>query len=236
MENSKKNNIKERISSVTRVLLLILVFIFLGVSIFYNIKLQEQVNKRDLIIEQLTQRDSILNQIMEIKFDSISKTITYTYRLKDGKVMKYSELSNELDKIHDDYSQIVNKHSKLLKDNIRNIEDYNTLTNDFNSLVNNYGELQKKYNNLIVTYNKNNQTGRSIIDNYNLISDSLSSFKTLVNLIHSKYFIDYKIEKDGNYRKISVKSEKLDSALILLPHFRDRIKKEKNIWKISTRK
>lgn len=98
MANLENNKIKEKISKVTNGLLLILILVSLGVSVFYNIKLQEQVDKRDSIIEHLTQRDSILKQIMEIKYDSISKTISYTYRSINGKVMKYNEISDELDK------------------------------------------------------------------------------------------------------------------------------------------
>ena len=236
MENLEKNKIKKKIGRITLLFLLILILISLGVSLFYNIKLQEQVDKRDIIIEQLTQRDSILNQIMEFQYDSISKTISYTYRIKDGKVLKYNELSNELDKFLDDYSQFLKKNIKIVDENNQNIEDYNSLIKEFSSLYNDYKDLQKKYNNLISYYNKNIVMTRSDLNNHNLVLDSLSNYKAIVDLIHSNYFIDYKIVDDGKYRKISIKSEKLDSALILLPYFRDRLKKEKNVWKIITGK
>ncbi|MDX9694536.1 MAG: hypothetical protein RBT49_01990 [Bacteroidales bacterium] len=236
MENSEKNKIKEKISNVTRGLLLILIFIFLGVSIFYNIKLQEQVDKRDLIIEQLTQRDSILNQIMEIKHDSISKTTTFSFLVKDGKVMKYNELSDELVKSNNDYNQIINKHERLLLENNQNIENNKLLIQDYNNLYNDYKDFQKKYNNLIDAYNKNNESTKKNFNNYSQTIDSLSNYKTIVDLIRSRYFIDYQITNDGKYRRISIQSEKLDSALILLPYFKDRIKKENDVWKINTRK
>jgi len=236
MENLEKNNIKEKISSVTRGLLLIMIFISLFVSIFYNVKLQEQVDKRDIIIEQLTQRDSILNQIMEIKYDSITKSITYSYREKDGRIMKYNELAKELDKSNNDYYQILNKHENLLSENTQNIENYKQLILDYNNLFNDYKDFQKKYNNLVDAYNKNIELTKKGINNYHQTIDSLSNYKTIVDLIHSRYFVDYRITNDGKYRRISIQSEKLDSALILLPYFRDRIKKEKDVWKINTRK
>ena len=97
MENLENNKMKEKIRKVTLGLLLILLFAYLGVSSYYNIDLQEQIDKRDSLIEQLTQRDTILNKIIEIKYDSISETISYSYRIKNGKVLKYNELSVELD-------------------------------------------------------------------------------------------------------------------------------------------
>jgi hypothetical protein len=233
MEDLEKNNIKDKIRKVTFGLLLILLIICLAVSVFYNVKLQEQVDKRDVIIERLTQRDSILNKILEIKYDSISHTTSYTYLVKGGKVMKYNELANELDKTHDDYILILNEHNKLLKENNQNIDDYNLLIKNFNSIYKDYKESQNKYNNLVDNYNTNIVSTKKYLNNYNLILDSLSNYKTIFNLIHSHYFLDYKIENDGKYRKISIKSEKLDSALILLPYFRDRLRKEKNSWKIT---
>lgn len=236
MENLEKNKIKDKIGKVTLGLLLILILVSIVFSVFYNFKLQEQVDKRDFIIEQLTQRDSILNEIMEIKYDSISKTITYTYRMKNGKAMKYNELSDELDKSNDNYSKISNNHKKILGENNQTKENYTLLINDFNSLCDDYKDLQTKYNDLVDNYIKNIEKGKSKSTNYNRILDSLSYYKTVVNLIHSNYFIDYKIINDGKYVKISVISEKLDSALILLPYFRNRLKKEEKVWKITTGK
>ncbi len=236
MENSEKNNIKQRISKVTSRLLLIIILISLAVSIFYNIKLQEQIDKRDVIIEKLTQRDSILNQVFEIKYDSIEQTISYSYRTRDGKVMKYNEISNELDKLQEYYSAILNKHSALIQGNKQTTEDYNQLLNDFSSLNNNNVSLIKEYNELVLKYNRNVETTQKYILQYNNTLDSLSSFKALVDLIHSNYYVDYEILKDGKYNKISIKSEILDSALVLLPYFRDRLKKEKDTWIIDTKK
>lgn len=236
MENTEKNNIKQKISKVTSGLLLMIILISLAVSVFYNIKLQEQIDKRDIIIENLTQRDSILNQIFEIKYDSIEQIISYSYRTRDGKVMKYNEISNELDKSQKDYSAILNKHNALIQDNKQTIEDYNQLLNDFSSLNDNYVSSLKEYNELVLKYNRNVETTKKYLLEYNNTLDSLSSFKAIVDLIHSNYYIDYKIFKDGKYNKISIKSEKLDSALVLLPYFRDRLKKEKDTWIINTKK
>lgn len=106
---------------------------------------------------------------------------------------------------------------------------YNEISDELDKSNNDYSSILKEYNKSI---EENKQT----IEDYNLIQDSLSSYKTIVDLIQSNYFIDYKIINDGKYRKIIIKSEKLDSALILLPYFRDRLKREGNVWKINTRK
>lgn len=209
MENLERNNIKERIGKVTSLFLLLLILIALGVSLYYNETLQEQVNKRDIIIEKLTQ-DSILNKIMNIKYDSISKSTSYSYRTRNGKLLKYDELANELDKSKED-----------------NKQDRNELITEYNSLVNRYNKLVESQSEL------NN--------NFNQVADSLYSFKIVLQLIQSNYHIDFVIDRNGNGKieEVSLKADKLDSALVLLPYFRDRltldkVDKNKKFWTIKT--
>jgi len=237
MENSGRNNMKERIGKVTSLFLLILILIALGVSLYYNKTLQQQVNKRDILIENLTNRDSILNKIMDFKYDSITKTSTYSYRVREGKVLKYNILAEELDKTRNDYDSISEKHNKIIDKNNQNINDYNSLSESFNSLNKEHNDLIQKYGLLADRFNEMIEKQKKMNNNFNQVSDSLSSFKTVLQLIQSNYPISFNINRNGNIKNISIKAAPLDSALILLPYFRDRLKldKDKKIWTIKTR-
>ncbi|MBL7935711.1 MAG: hypothetical protein JNM51_07870 [Bacteroidia bacterium] len=197
MENPERNSIRKSIGKVASSFLLLFILIALGVSLYYNKTLQEQVNKRDIIIEKLTQ-DSILNEIMNIKYDSISKSTSYSYRTRNGKLLKYDELANELDKSRGDY--------KLGRNEL--ITEYNSLVNRYNKLVENNAKINS---------------------NFNQVADSLYSNKIVLKLIQSNYHVDFSIDRyeNGNIKKVSINADQLDSALVLLPYFRNRLTLEK---------
>ena len=81
--------------------------------------------------------------------------------------------------------------------------------------------------------NKNKLT-----DENNLLRDSLASYNSVIRLIQSNYHVNYNISRNGKKKNISVNADKLDSALVLLPYFRDRLKldKEGKVWTIKTSK
>lgn len=234
MDNIEKNNLNQTIFKVTTILLKFIILVAFSVSIFYNIKLQEQLDKRDSLIKVLTFRDSIYDKVFEINYDSIKKTMSYSYRIENGKVLKYGDILNKLDTSYYVYNNFLYNHKKLLNDNKQTIENYNQLFNYCDSLNDNYLNLQYKYNDLVIRYNGNIDLTMKHINNYNLILDSLSNYKTVVDLLRSTYHIDYNIIREANHKKVIIKSEILDSALVLLPYFRDRLMKEKDVWIIKT--
>ena len=95
--NDSENNFRSKATKLLEGLFVLLLAVMLGVSMYYNYTLEQQIYKRDVLIENLTRRDSILNQIFEIKYDSINKSISYKYQERDGKVVKYNELVDEID-------------------------------------------------------------------------------------------------------------------------------------------
>jgi predicted nuclease with TOPRIM domain len=236
MENSKSNNIKERIGKVTSLFLLLLILISLGVSLYYNETLQQQINERDILLEKLTRRDSILNKIMDFRYDSIEQTSTYSYRVRDGKVLKYNTLAEEFDKSRNDYNAISEKHNEIIDENNQNINDYNSLAANFDSLNKEHNDLMKKYSLLASKYNAMIEKQTELNNYFNQVTDSLSSFKSVVHLIQLNYPVNFNIDRNGNIKKVRIKAEQLDSALILLPYFRDRLKldKDKKVWTIKT--
>lgn len=68
--------------------------------------------------------------------------------------------------------------------------------------------------------------------------DSTFIFKGYSNIAKAKYGIVFSHIKDSNNYTFSANSKKIDSALILLPYFRDRLKYnyEKKTWEIKIRK
>lgn len=238
MENLEKNRIKTRMGRVVLLFLILLVFVSLGVSLYFNETLQLQINERNVLIEDLTRSDSILKQIMDFEYDSVNHSSSYSYRTRDGRILKYNELARDLDESEKKYEQISLKHSKILNDNNKDLEDFNTIVNDYNSLSQEYNSLLKSYKLLIGDYNEIVVRQRKYINDLNQVSDSLSSFKIILRLIQKDYNISYSINTKGDIKSISVKSDKVDSALVLLPFFRDRLKldREKGMWEIKTNK
>jgi len=227
MKNLEKNKLIDLIIKVTLLLISIIIIVGLGVSLYYNDTLQKQIYKRDILIEKLTKHDSILNMIIDIKYDSVSKTSTWEYRMRGGEILKYNVIAEELDKTKDDYNKIIDRHNEIIKQNTQNINDYNSLANSFTSL-------NQDHNKLIGIYKENIEKYNKMINTFSQVSDSLTSLNSIVKLAQSNYDITYSIRRNGNMKEISIRSDKLDSALVLLPFFRDRLKLDtiKNIWTI----
>lgn len=76
---------------------------------------------------------------------------------------------------------------------------------------------------------------KKFIDNHNNLVDSIKDLKWQLDFIKKNYGI-YVIQKETNNNKsITIKGgEKLDSALLLLPRFRDRlVRVDKNTWTVD---
>ena len=62
------------------------------------------------------------------------------------------------------------------------------------------------------------------IDENSTLSDSLNTLKRQIELISKKYSISVDTKDNGNQRITSLEARRIDSALILLSVFRDRLK------------
>jgi hypothetical protein len=65
--------------------------------------------------------------------------------------------------------------------------------------------------------------------------DSLHLLKTQIELLNKQYHLNVITQVDGNTRTIWAESKKIDSALILLRHFRDRLSYDSATKKWSIR-
>jgi len=156
--------------------------------------------------KQITERDNLINQLT----------------FSDNLVKEYFDI--KYDSVKGTTSYIL----KETKSKVKTIETQTTITETDTLLTDDYNKLVGKYNNLVGEFH-------DISSNYFNIKDSLETDKAIIRLIQKKYPIDIFIENELLQRTISIKSEKLDSALLLLPHYRDKIKydsKEKS-WIIT---
>jgi hypothetical protein len=120
---------------------------------------------------------------------------------------------------------------KVDKGITRTINTTHTITETDTLLIDDYNGLVVKYNDLVALYN-------SISSQYIQTKDSLSMDEVIIGLIKKNYPIDITIHKEGKNQLISVKSSQIDSALILLPYFRDKLKINEtgNKWIIEVSK
>lgn len=191
-------------------------------------KLQEQIEQRDKTIQDLAFSDSLVCEYFLIKKDSVKKgdsiITTTTYRLKDEyqpkEIKKYTD-------IHHYHLVEYEKTEYALRGNDTvslscSIQETKQLATKYNALVKDYNALGNKYNLLV---NENVALGKSY-----------QASQMALGLIKKSYDIDYYVEDKGeNQIKVSISAEKADSAFMLLPYYRKKIRFDhiKKVWIIK---
>lgn len=223
-------NSKNRITKVATGAFIVLLMASLFISMYYNSTMQNEINHRDILIDKLLWSDSTLNKIMEIEYDSLTGTRSYTYRTYNGKPVKYNQLSRELDSIVievvnyiEKYSSQVNETEQVIDDYNHLVDRYNTLVTEFNNLNSNNTALKNKLESTTTKYN-------NLVDKYNIhneqlmkLQDSIAVHQRIINLITKNYSIKYNIKYNNEYRIISIESPKLDSALMIYPLYKHKL-------------
>lgn len=200
-------------------------------------------NSRTNKIQNILKKTIILSFILGMGI-VFAFTLYYNYKLeeqvreRDNMISKLT-ISDQLVKEYFDikHDSIGGTTSYILKESKRIIRTVNTektiytpetIIRDDKLLYNTYNNLIGKYNNLVKDFN-------TLSTNYYNTRDSLETNKIIISLIKKEYPIHTSIEKKQGVRKISINSVKLDSALLLLPYYGDRLKynaKDKS-WKIA---
>jgi hypothetical protein len=226
------------------------------------------------IINKLQCTDSLFNQLMDIKYDSIGNRSVVFTRDEVGKIITYDELRDKNDSLknilHDLQwsNRIFNKIMTVDINPSDRSKSVSYLTIDERVVT--YGELEDMYKDLQIENNdlKNrisnllwtdsifNQIisveinpvskSKSIslqhrngkIVKYNELSSEVDSLnhelrilKSKLSLIQSNYSIIFKETNNG----ISIHADKIDSALLLLPYYRDKLSydSQKKSWTIT---
>jgi len=89
-------NKRNLIKILGSVLFVALFLIFSG-SIYYNIKLEDQIYERDLQIKQLIEHTNTIDSIVGYEYDSLSNSFSFSYRLEDGEILTYQQVISEND-------------------------------------------------------------------------------------------------------------------------------------------
>lgn len=190
--------------------------IYSGLS--YINELEQQVDKRDRIIDELTFSDNLVKEYFNIETDTINNKTIYT--LKEEKAQREYIRGNEV-LSEQELLNIVNDQSN----------DYNELIIDYNKLINQYRSLCNDYDDVILRYNTDHKQ-------FTTIKDSVRNLRIALDLIENNYGIKYLVEQDSIHYNIKIlSSAKIDSALVLLPYFRENLQYDEKSgkWVITRR-
>ena len=188
----------------------------------YINKLESQIEERDSLINRLAISDNLVKEYFDIRKDSLTNEMIY--RLKPSKRELVHITQDGYDKIFRvgdkvlSIDEIVSRHNSTIKDYVSIVDKYNQLIKDHNELIKDYNELVTLYRSKI------NRNG------------DYETLKTVLDLINKNYGITYKIIQDSTSCKVVIPpSPKIDSALMLLPHFRENLKYDKKTerWMIT---
>lgn len=226
---------KEKISNIIAVLVLT-VLICMSIAFIFtysNVEsLKEEIKNRDLIIENFNKNDSISKSIIE----STNSITNRTSDVSSGDLVKYAnEMSNTIDSLYDAINNMQNK--------INNLNDsllYYKIYYDYN---------QSKFNHKYVVV-RNASGGRNFSFDPNAVSkveykkcqDEVNNLRSSLNAYKNaceKYDIKVKssnVRKNGfNFISYDISSPKIDSALMLLPVYGNKLKfdTKNNEWSVG---
>ena len=184
-------------------------------------KLDAMVIVRYMLIKVLSSSNDLIKEYFDEKYDTLSNSKYYV--LKESKKTR-----REIQKIHDveyiERKQLFSKNGNVITSDSL-VKDYNALAQK-NTLE--WKILIDKYNSLINDYNK-------LSRQYNTMEDSLYIMNLLIKYSEKQYNIQYNYSKKNNQIITSLSSPKLDSALILLDVYRNKLfyDSKKKIWIIK---
>lgn len=178
----------------------------LSYSIYYSCKLEEQIWERDKTIQRLSFRSKLVEDYFDIKYNSDDSTTSYI--LKDSIINKFSETYKG--------------RNDMLQGN------YESLVNEYNSLIHNHNELVNEFNSMVA------ETNPLIKENIQ-IKEEKRNLENVLEMIEKRYKITYSISMDLKKIKINLKNtDMVDSAMVLLPFYRDKIeRKPDGLWIVT---
>lgn len=203
-----KNNILKKGIRYVPIILLVVLSVALIYCILYIGKLEEQIWERDKTIQELSFRSDLVEEYFDITHDSIEHITSYS--LKDSKA-NYVIMQQ-------DSTELIFR----MGDSLLSVQEF---VKEFNALLRHYDELVVKYKKLVKDYN----------NEFNENMHQIKELKSALDLIEKRYNIQYVVKRDSTFSVIYLSNtEKVDSALMILPYYKDKLKKgADNIWTIE---
>lgn len=219
-------NKKYKLSSV----LALLSFVLFCGSVFLNYKLagyldeyNEQVERQDSMIQRLSFSNELVKEYFDIEEDSVTHITNYS--LKENKrekeiervterVTKYVEpgfIRDGKKMSSEELVATINARDK------ESVEAVRSLANKYNTLVHDYNELAQKLK---------------------MKSDTVDIQGMALDLIKRNYGIGYSSSLNGDMRTVHIRGNKVDSALMLLPYYRQKLTydPQSQSWMVEVKK
>lgn len=201
---------------------MIALLIYNVVCVRYIRELEIQIEQRDSIISQLTFSNDLVKEYFDIREDTVTKQTLYT--LKEEKKTKIIQTRTKyIDNPVIVEPQFIRGDKVLSKEELLSIansgdsvyiEKIISLSNQYNTLVNDYNAIQKEKR---------------------YLKDSVIFQGMALGIIKRDFDIGYTSKIEGNTYYVKLESSKADSAFMLLPCFRHKLKydEKKKSWIIK---
>lgn len=186
--------------------------------LFYNATeqistLESQIEQRDILIQRLSHSNELIKEYFAVKYDSVKNEETFV--LKDSKKTRVEV--EKMQTIHDvayikDEDRFYKNGKRISSDSL--IKEYNSLSQ---RNAEDWKKIAEKYNSLVHEYNK-------LGSRLSAIEDSLWVKNLLLKNTEKYYKIQFNYNYKGNQVFTNISSPKLDSALMLLDVYRDKLK------------
>ena len=209
-------NRTSKILSIAFLVTILILLIVVPVALWYISKLEEQIIERDNLIQELTISEDLVKEYFNVEYDSISNTKSYI--LKDSKKTRVIEIEKENHYIKEYREPQFKKGDKTLS-SANLVKEYNKKDSLYNQLLSQY-------------YNECNDK--------NSIKKKMSIYVKILDMIEHNYGISYNIKTENRdsiiiYTYNLVHTERVDSALMLLPYYNNKLKRENDsVWTIKT--
>lgn len=222
MGNNRFSRIYNNLPSIIIVVFVIASLIANIICIYYIGELETQIEQRDSIISKLTFSNDLVKEYFDIVEDTATQQTLYT--LKDEKKTKIIQTKTEyVDK------PVMVKPQFTRGDKVLSTDELLSIVNNGDSAyIEKIVSLSTQYNSLVNDYNKIQKEKRSL-------KDSVIFQGMALGLIKRSFDIDYTSRLEGNNYHVQLESSKADSAFMLFPYFKHKLKYDetKNSWIIK---
>ena len=222
MENSRFSRIYKNLPKIIIFVLVIALLIANVVCVCYIRELEIQIEQRDSIISRLTFSNDLVKEYFDIVEDTVTQRTLYT--LKDEKKTKIIQTKTEY------VEKPVMVETQFTRgDKVISTEELLSIVNNGDSVyIDKIISLSKQYNSLINDYN-------AILKEKSSLKDTVIFQGMALGLIKRNYDIDYTSRLDGNNYHIQLEASKADSAFMLFPYFKHKLKydEKKKSWIIK---